>query len=178
MSDPIRAELIGLKRLEARLGRLEPSALDKLRIFMARFTIALSDRVKQNIVDRFRSTGPLYQSVRSQQIEDRSGITGRVYTDGVAYAAAQEYGARTPPHVILPKNGTVLAFLAPGSLGLSSGGGASALVFAKRVNHPGSTIPERSYARLALVQMRGDFQGGIREVVSEAISEAFAIAAE
>lgn len=46
----------------------------------------------------------------------------------VVYAAIQHFGGKTKPHVILPKNGKVLAFNGR---------------FAKKVNHPGSKIPAR-----------------------------------
>lgn len=176
MSD-IQISLVGLKSLQARLDRITPVIQDHLRVFMARFGLQLRDQVKANIVARFRSTGPLYESVRSEQTEEVGSVTSRVYTDGVRYAAIQEFGGKTPPHMIEPANARVLAFMMPARLGFV-GSGASALVFAKRVNHPGSLIPERSYARLALVQMRAPFEDGIRQTVDEALGENFAIAAE
>ena len=66
----------------------------------------------------------------------------------------------------------------PARLGFSKGNQSSAYVFAKQVNHPGSDIPERSYMRLALVQMRAPFEGGIRQVVDQSINESFSVAAE
>jgi hypothetical protein len=179
MSEVIGVKLIGLKKLQASLDGITPYVQDQLRVFMARFGILLRDQVKTNIVERFKSgLGPLQQGVKLQHIEEVGSVTERVYIDDVPYAAIQEYGGRTGPHVIEPVNGNVLAFMAGGPLGLSSGGGANGLVFAKRVNHPGSVIPERSYARLALVQMRAPFESGIRETVSEAIDQSFAVAAE
>jgi hypothetical protein len=178
MSDIISIELVGLKQLKARLGAMSPAVQNRLRVFMARFTNEVRDQVKANIAERFKSTGPLYQGVRSEQIEERDSITGRVYVEGVPYAAIQEYGGVTPPHVIEAVNGKALAFMSPASLGLSSGGGSNALVMVKKVNHPGSRIPERTYARLALVQMRGGFEDGIREVVSDGLDDAFSLAAE
>lgn len=179
MSDPISFELRGLVELDAYLAGMPPTLRDKLRPFMAAFTLRLRDQVKANIADRFKSTGPLYQSVQSEMEETVGSISGRVYTDGVAYAAAQEYGARTPAHTIVPINAQALAFMSPFGLGFSSGGGANALIFAKKVNHPGSVIPERSYARLALAQLRAPFKDGIRAVVDEAMGTgAFAMAAQ
>lgn len=170
-------QLVGLKQLQARFDRITPVMQDHLRVFMARFNLLLRDQVKANILERFHSAGPLYQGVKAEQIEEPGSITGRVYVDDVPYAAIQERGGRTPPHVIEPVNANVLAFMMPARLGFS-GGGSSALVFAKKVNHPGSLIPERSYARLALVQMRTPFENGIRATVSEALAENFAVAAE
>jgi hypothetical protein len=179
MSEVIGIELVGLKRLQATLDRISPAVQDQLRIFMARFGLLLRDQVKTNIVERFKSgLGPLQQGVKLQHIEEVGSVTERVYIDDVPYAAIQEYGGKTPPHVIEAVNGKALAFMMGGPLGFSSGGGVTALVFAKKVNHPGSLIPERSYARLALVQMRAPFENGIRETVSEAVDQSFAVAAE
>ena len=177
MSDPIKIELVGLDNLQARFSAIGPALQDKLRVFFAAFTLRLRDQVKANIAERFKSTGPLYQSVQSEMIEEPGSITGRVFTAGVPYAAIQEYGGRTRPHIIQPVNASVLAFMSPASIGISKGG-SNLLVFAKQVNHPGSNLPERTYARLALVQMRGQFTDGIRGVVSEAAAAAMGVAAE
>jgi hypothetical protein len=172
MSD-IRTEVRGLNELSARLDAMDPSLQSRLRIFFAAFTIRLRDQVKANIAAIFRSTGPLYQSVQAEIEEEPGAITGRVFTQGVPYAKIQEEGGVTSPHIILPKTASVLAFMDPGG----AGGGPGGLVFAKRVNHPGSNIPARPYATTALAMMRGEFEGGIRGVVAEATG-AFAMAAE
>lgn len=178
MSD-INVELVGLKELQARLDRMSPVVQDHLRVFMARFGLRLRDQVRTNIVQRFKVvTGQFPDAVKAEHIEQPERITERVYIDTLPFARIQEEGGKTPPHVIEPVNARALAFMVGGPLGLSSGGGGNALVFAKKVNHPGSNIPERSYARLALVQLRTPFEGGIRDTVSAALTETFAIAAE
>jgi hypothetical protein len=173
MSETVDISLVGLKELKAKLDRMSPAAQDRLRVFMARFTLTVRDQVKSNILERFKSDGPLYQGVKSEQIEERESFTGRVYIDEIPYAAIQEYSGVTRPHVIEAVNGKALAFLSPAGLGLSSGDGSNALVMVKKVNHPGSRIPERTYARLALVQLRGDFEDGIKEVVEDGLADAF-----
>lgn len=181
MDQIVSVKLIGLRELQAKLGKIPVVVQNRLRPFMAEATLNLKALVKSNIVQRFRSTGPLYQSVKSKISEEPGKIEGRVYTDGVTYAAIQEYGGTTPAHEILPVNGSVLAFMSPSGMGFSSGGGMNGMVFARRVMHPGSRIPERSYAREALAYSRFGFERGIREIVSEAVrepSQSFAMAAE
>lgn len=174
----IDVNLIGLRELTANLGRLETETRNRLRVFMSAFLIRLREQVKANIAERFRSTGPLYQSVKSELEETTGSITGRVFTDGVAYAGIQEYGGTTPAHDILPVRAMALAFMSPAGLQFK-GASANALTIVKRVHHPGSRIPERSYARLALVQLRAPFTDGIRGVVAEAAEAAhLKIAAE
>jgi phage gpG-like protein len=175
----VSVEVRGVTELAGRFEKLPEATRNNLRVFMARFTLQLRDQVKANIADRFKSTGPLYQGVQSQLEEDTAGISGRVLVEAVPYAAIQEYGGQTSPHEIAPVKAQALAFMASGKLGFSSGGGTNALVFAKHVNHPGSRIPERSYARLALTQMRGAFDDGIRAATADAVAQAgFAVAAE
>lgn len=171
--------LIGLTRLDAAFTALPGVIQDKLRVFMAQFTIALRGQVKTNILDRFKVvTGEFPEAVQSESVESIGSITGRVFIDSLPWAAIQERGGKTPPHTITPAAANALAFLMPARLGFSKGNQSSAYVFAKQVNHPGSDIPERSYMRLALVQMRAPFEGGIREVVNQSISDSFSVAAE
>lgn len=179
MADLIEIKLIGLKQLQASFDRITPVLQDHLRIFMARFGLQLRNQVRANILERFTIvTGQFPEAVKVEQIEEPQSVTSRVFIDTLPWARIQEEGGKTAPHVIEAVNGKALAFMAPGSLGLSSGGGSNALVFAKKVNHPGSRIPERTYARLALVQMRQPFDNGIRQTVDEALGETFAVAAE
>ena len=80
-------------------------------------------------------SGALRDSIEAEVAADGDAIVATVASVGdVKYAAIQEYGGKTGAHEILPVKGKVLAFLA---------GGATR--FAARVEHPGSTIPARSY---------------------------------
>ncbi|HEY5288433.1 MAG TPA: hypothetical protein VIJ59_00220 [Caulobacteraceae bacterium] len=166
----MRLDVVGLNRLVARLEAMPPTVQAKLRVFMSTFTIRLKEQVQANIAANFHSTGPLYNSVGSHVDESPGEIDGTVATSGVPYAAIQEYGGKTPPHVIEAVRARALAFMPQGTFPDEGMGGG--LVFAKRVNHPGSLIPERSYARTALASMRGNFEGGIREAVDEAVNTA------
>ncbi len=168
MTDSIGLTLTGLASLQARLDGLTPALAARLSPFMAGFGIELREQVKRNIADRFGSTGALYQSITVEAGVDSDGASARVFSDGVPYAAIQEYGGRTPAHDIFPVNARVLAFAAPDA-GTSIGRGGFA--FAMRVHHPGSTIPARPYARPALDQLRGAFEDGVRQVVNAAIGD-------
>ncbi len=85
-------------------------------------------------------SGALRDSIAAEVANDGVSIVATVGSFGdVKYAAIQEYGGKTGAHEILPVKGKVLAFLAGG-----------AMRFAARVEHPGSTIPERSYLRSTL----------------------------
>lgn len=102
-------------------------------------------------------TGRLARSIQQRTTVGATAVEGRVFSAGdVPYARIHEYGGVTSPHVIEPKNATVLSFM--------SGG---VRVFAKKVNHPGSNIPERSYMRASLKENREkiirDMTNAVRE---------------
>jgi phage gpG-like protein len=104
---------------------------------------ALADTVKSDKLSGqvlAARSGALRDSIEAEVAADGDSIVATIASVGdVKYAAIQEYGGRTAAHEILPVKGKVLAFLAGG-----------AMRFATRVEHPGSTIPERSYLRATL----------------------------
>jgi hypothetical protein len=61
--------------------------------------------------------------------------------------------ARPQPHIIEPKKASVLAFA----------GGDGGMVFARRVNHPGSKMPERSFMRSSLRDMSTEISLGMKD---------------
>jgi len=170
---PIEFEMRGLSQLTARLTAMPNTVRGALKPFMVKATESLRQRVKQNIAERFKSTGRLYNSVKSEVTDSGTDVTGRVYTEGVDYAAAQEYGV-TIHH---PGSDKLQVFMA-GRGEFVPSGGRGPLVFTHKTKPHPITIPERSYARLALVQERSNFQDGIRAMVSAAVSDGYAMAAE
>jgi len=73
----------------------------------------------------------------------------------VPYGAIQEFGGTTRAHLIAAKQAKALAF----SLG-------GQLVFAKRVNHPGSRIPAHSFLRSALAELAPEALATLRDAVA------------
>lgn len=87
-------------------------------------------------------SGALAASIAAEIVADPENTVATIGSSGVKYAAIQEYGGRTSAHEILPSKTAALAFVVDG-----------AMRFARRVEHPGSTIPERSYLRSSLEEM-------------------------
>lgn len=143
-------------RTDYMLSRLSPTIQNKMDKFLTAFSVRLLNQIQMNIVRLFNSTGRLFNSVYVTRRENLIVASVR----DVPYARILEEGGVTSPHVIVPRVASVLAFEGP-----------DGLVFAKRVNHPGSRIPARPYVSLALTQLRGEFEGGIREIVAEAKGE-------
>jgi phage gpG-like protein len=76
----------------------------------------------------------------------------------VEYAAIHEFGGQTKAHVIEALNAKVLAF---------EKGGVT--VFATRVNHPGSRMPQRSFLRSALAREASGIKQRIEAAVGGAL---------
>jgi bacteriophage HK97-gp10 putative tail-component len=117
--------ITGLRELRARLEAIKPNPALMRQLAMT--AVAEQKRLVP------RKTGNLGRSIGVGRLTPKSAET--VAT--AAYAAAVEFGTR--PHTIVPRRKKALRF-APGGSGRLSGsprkGGA--VVFAKRVNHPGT----------------------------------------
>lgn len=143
MADSVTVQLVD--RATVRLKAIPENVRAKLRAVIVRDGKELASLVRGKLsgsVLKVRS-GKLLNSIRTEMVENANTIYGRVYSKGVPYAAIHEYGGQTKPHDIYPKNVKALHFMV---------GGAS--VFAGMVHHPGSKIPERSYLRSSLAEMK------------------------
>lgn len=141
--------LAGADALDARLGALPTELLADLAAKAAALAGALADKVRNDKLSGQvlnALSGDLRASIVSEASVEANSVVGSVGSIGeVKYAAIQEYGGKTAAHEILPAKANVLAFMAGG-----------ALRFARRVKHPGSTIPERSYLRSSLAEMTAE----------------------
>ncbi|MGO8834008.1 MAG: hypothetical protein ACLQE9_14500 [Roseiarcus sp.] len=138
--------LAGADTLDARLGAFPAELLADLNAKAATLAGALADKVKDDKLSGQvlnALSGDLRASIVSEASVDGDDVVGSVGSTGdVKYAAIQEYGGKTAAHEILPSKAEALAFIVGG-----------ALRFARRVEHPGSVIPERSYLRSSLEEM-------------------------
>lgn len=102
-------------------------------------------------------SGALRRSIKNDVKNLKTAIEGMVYSSGdVKYAAIHEFGGKTKAHIIEPKTKKALAFM----LG-------NAKMVLKRVNHPGSVMPERSYMRTSLREMHDR----IKQVFGDALKD-------
>jgi phage gpG-like protein len=152
--------LEGQAEFSARLAALP----DDLRAALAQKIDALGQDLLAQIVGvnlnggvlNARS-GALRNSIHLRK-QNQDALAIEIGSDGSApYDAIHEYGGKTAAHEILPAKAKVLAFASAGKQ-----------AFARRVNHPGSHIPERSYMRGALAEKSAE----IREALSAALAEA------
>jgi phage gpG-like protein len=150
----------GAEALRARLDAYPAGLSDALAAKAQELADALADKVKYDKlaggVLNSRS-GALAASIAAEVSSDGEDVAVTVGSFGdVKYAAIQEYGGKTGAHEILPDKASVLAFVADG-----------ATRFARRVEHPGSQIPERSYLRSSLEEMRAEIVAALAATASE-----------
>ena len=153
--------LAGLDETSARLDALPAALCAALAAKAAELSAALADRVRN---DKLMSavlnarSGALRDSILAEVSVSDDGVLAAVGSFGdVRYAAIQEYGGRTAAHEILPSKAHALAFVA---------GGAQR--FARKVEHPGSLIPERSYLRSSLEEMSDEIASSLAGAAAEA----------
>lgn len=153
--------LDGLEETSARLDGYPAALQAALAAKADELAAALADLVKNDKLSggvlNTRS-GALGNSIAASVTADADGVLASVGSEGdVKYAAIQEYGGKTSAHEILPAKGNVLAFVV-----------GDAPHFARRVEHPGSAIPERSYLRSALDDMKDEIVAALADAASEA----------
>src|SRR6202453_1004868 len=150
----------GVDALQARLDAYPAALASDLADKAHKLASALADKVKYEKLAGdvlFSRSGALAASIAAEISGDGEDVAATVGSFGdVKYAAIQEYGGKTGAHEILPSKASVLAFVADG-----------AMHFARRVEHPGSLIPERSYLRSSLDEMRAEIIAALAAAASE-----------
>lgn len=108
-------------------------------------------------------TGATRDALDSRAFEDGANVVGEAFIplNKAPGARMNEYGGRTRPHVIVPRTAKALKFLA------SDGED----VFARRVNHPGSQMPERSFMRSGLNDMTAKIIEELQEAANRAVNK-------
>jgi phage gpG-like protein len=154
----LQLSLEGQAELAERLGKMP----DRLRAALAEKLDALAQSLFAQVVGNLSGSvlntrsGALRDSIRMQASQQDGAIGVEIFSDGhVPYAAIQEHGGKTAAHEILPDKARVLAFAMNGKQ-----------AFARKIQHPGSQIPERSYLRSALADQGDDIAQGLTNVVT------------
>jgi phage gpG-like protein len=154
-------ELHGLEETSAQIEGYPAALQAALSAKATELAAALADLVKSDklsgAVLNTRS-GALSESIVASVTADVDSVLASVGSEGdVKYAAIQEYGGKTSAHDILPVKGDVLAFVA-----------SDGQHFARRIEHPGSVIPERSYLRSSLEDMKDEILAALGDCAADA----------
>jgi phage gpG-like protein len=153
-------EVRGLEETSARFDAYPAALQAALGAKATELATTLADLVKNKLSGAVLNTssGALRDSIAANVTADSDSVLASVGSEGdVKYAAIQEYGGKTSAHEILPVKGDVLAFVA--------GDGQR---FARRIEHPGSVIPERSYLRSSLEDMKDEILSALAGTAAEA----------
>lgn len=166
----INLAIVGSRSLVGRMERLPPTVRAVLRAKIQVLRLKLEAKVKRDKLSgqvlKVRS-GALRRSIASKVEETATTITGKVFSSGdVKYARIHELGGTTPAHVIEPNKAKALAFAMGGKM-----------IFRKRVNHPGSKMPERSYLRSSLREMASEITTELKAAVVQGARQAIGGAA-
>jgi phage gpG-like protein len=153
-------EIRGLDETSARFDAYPAALQAALGAKATELAAALTDLVKNKLSGAVLNTGSgaLRDSIAASVTADADGVLASVGSEGdVKYAAIQEYGGKTSAHEILPVKGDVLAFVA-----------SDGQHFARRIEHPGSVIPERSYLRSSLEDMKDEILAALADCAADA----------
>lgn len=146
----------GAASLAAMPERVRAALAEKVGVLAA----ALEARIQQKLAGGVLNprTGALARAMIATFEESPTGVSVRLGVSGDRkYAAIHEFGGTIPPRQIVPDKAKALAFLVAGKQ-----------AFARRVNLPAITVPERSYMRSSLTEM----VDAIRDELSDAVVKA------
>ena len=148
--------LVGDSDLVARLSSMPTQVAAALRSKIEVLTIQLQAHIVRDKLHGqvlHQRSGQLARSIQRRVDATVLAVYGFVFSAGdVKYAGIHEFGGKTPAHDIYPKKAQALAFAMGGKT-----------VFAKVVHHPGSQMPERSFMRSSLADMKGDITEQLKE---------------
>jgi phage gpG-like protein len=134
-------------------ARLEAKSRDLARALVAKVR---DEKLSGGVLQT--KTGALKDSISADISLEGGSLTATIGSFGdIKYAAIQEYGGRTSAHEIVADKARALAFLVGG-----------ALRFARRVSHPGSTIPPHAYLLSSLDESRDEIVAELASVATEA----------
>lgn len=147
-----------LARLDAMPAEVHAALLRKVTALDLQLEAKVKNKLSNDVLQV--RTGNLRRSIFSSVDDSPTAVIGKVASSGdVKYAGIQEFGGTTPPHDILPSKAKALHFMAGGKE-----------IFAKVVHHPGSHIPERSYLRSSLADMKDAIVEGMTEAVRSGVA--------
>ena len=150
--------------VQARLTEMPSKVRDRLTATV----YLLAEKLRSHVVsDKLlgqvlnRRSGRLGQSIQQKVDSSDTGVVGTVYSSGdVPYARIHEYGGVIPSHVIEARNARSLAFIWNGKQ-----------AFFKRVTIPDVTMPERSYMRSSLADLKDEIVESMTIAVREGVQE-------
>lgn len=157
----LNVTLVGDRELIAKLDAMPQRVHDALLKKVTALGLQLEAKVKEKLSGGVLNvrTGALRRSIFNRVDDGATSVTDTVASSGdVKYAGIHEFGGTIPAHDIVPNKAQALAFPFEGKQ-----------VFAKRVHIPDVQMPERSFLRSSLADMRQQITDGLREALQEGV---------
>lgn len=156
-------ELVGQRELSLRLTSM-PAAV---RRSLTRKTYSLANDLEALVKSKLSGivlnvvTGALRRSIHNKVTSEATSVKASVFSSGdVKYAAIHEFGGTVHVPEIVPTKAQALHFIYEGKE-----------VFARRVRAHDVQMPERSFLRSSLSDMKDGIVEGLREAVEEGLRE-------
>jgi hypothetical protein len=161
MSDSITIELQGTDTIVARLNGANAKLLNLLRSRLTTWAMEMRDIAAASAG---RRTGRLAASIVSSVTTSGETVLVNIRSEGVEYAAIQEFGGTIGGREISPVKGAALAFVfgARGAIGND---------FFAHVFWPGATIRGKHFIFGTIQQHRQEFYDICRAAEAEALRE-------
>lgn len=161
----ITVEITGDQELISHLENMPDNIRKAVTKKVTTIRLKMEARVKQKLSGELLKvrSGDLLRSIGSETEQTSNGVYGRVFSTGgqgknPVYAAIQENGGTTRPHIIMARKAKTLAFMMGGKMR-----------FAKFVNHPGSVIKGVHYMSGTLKEFENEIINGMQDAVAEGI---------
>jgi phage gpG-like protein len=161
----LTVKLVGADGYIARLNAMPAAVRQALIKKVTALSFKLESKIKAEKLSGqvlHVKSGALRDSIHALPVvaSDTSVTGGAVQGSPLtkAYAAIHEYGGKTAAHEIIATKAQALSFAMGGKQ-----------MFFKKVMHPGSVMPERSYMRSSLAEMKEEIIEGMHEAVREAL---------
>jgi hypothetical protein len=148
-----------IERLRSMPDRVRAALLKRV----SALAVQLADRVRRKLSGEVLNvrTGNLRASIFEDVEQTATSVVGRVGSSGdVKYSRIHEYGGTIPAHEVVPVKAQALSFIMGGKR-----------VFFRRVQIPAIQMPERSYLRSSLEEMRPAIVAGLQEAAREGVQE-------
>jgi len=166
MADVIKGTIMGDKALIAALQERVPQISTELskavKVLSVKFVrVVKQDKLSGQVLKN--RTGHLRGSIRPETETTQNSTTATIYAGGfrAPYGVIHEYGGVIPAHTVVPRFAKALAF--------TPAGGGDRIV-RKLARIPDVRMPERSYMRSTLTEMRDEIVRTMNEAVIKAAS--------
>lgn len=157
------------RKVMARLRAMPEKTKSALLKKVTQLRLQLEAKIKQKLSGEVLNvrTGNLRRSIHSKTIDEATRVEGSAFSSGdVKYARIHEYGG-----TINHPGGTAYIVTASGAVFISNAAAATLGRNLPRTKPHTITMPERSFMRSSLADMKGEILAGLSAAVKEEVAK-------